>query len=42
MPEKTIIVKCEYTHEGKPISAILQESFVFFLNRTFANPKKNH
>jgi hypothetical protein len=37
--EKSVVVTCEFDANGRKISDILEESFVLFLNRTFANPQ---
>ena len=39
MREKPVIIQCEFEPNGKNISEILEESFVLFLHRTFANPQ---
>ena len=39
--EKSVVVTCEFDANGRKISDILEESFVLFLNRTFANPQGN-
>ena len=39
MREKPVVIQCEFASEGKDISEILEESFILFLHRTFANPQ---
>ena len=39
MREIPIMIQCEFDSNGKAISEILEESFLLFLHRTFANPQ---
>lgn len=41
MRKKPVVVQCEFETKGKNISEILEESFILFLHRTFANPQGN-
>lgn len=39
MREKPIDIQFEFDPNGKNISKLLEESFILFLQRTFANPQ---